>query len=297
MKAWIKSARQTVKRFSKSFRRALLNIGRSHHQSLTLNPAVTLFIILSLLTLISWILLPHVAPAGTASTATPDEDSVSNTDVTVFLPLLIGRTDKPIPFGEIHTGEATYYDATGAGNCSFDPSPENLMVAAMNHTDYDNAALCGAYVQIAGPNGSVMVRIVDRCPRCAPGDIDLSRQAFALIADLADGRVPISWQLVSPPLDGPIVYHFKDGSNQWWTAVQVRNHRNPIMRFEYMTGGGVFKEAPRADYNYFVESSGMGPGPYTYRVTDVFGHTVVDSGIPHVENGDVAGSAQFPPPP
>ena len=32
-----------------------------------------------------------------------------------------------------------------------------------------------------------------------------------------------TWQVVSPALNGPIAYHFKDGSNQWWTAVQVRN--------------------------------------------------------------------------
>ena len=33
------------------------------------------------------------------------------------------------------SGEGTYYDATGAGNCSFDPSPNDLMVAAMNAPD------------------------------------------------------------------------------------------------------------------------------------------------------------------
>jgi hypothetical protein len=35
----------------------------------------------------------------------------------------------------VHTGEGTYYNATGAGNCSFDPSPQNLMVAALNQVD------------------------------------------------------------------------------------------------------------------------------------------------------------------
>jgi len=46
-----------------------------------------------------------------------------------------------------------------------------------------------------------------------------------------------------------------------------------------------------------VEASGMGPGPYTFRVTDVFGHTIIESGIPHIENGSVSGTSQFPPPP
>ncbi|MEZ4641438.1 MAG: expansin EXLX1 family cellulose-binding protein [Chloroflexota bacterium] len=108
--------------------------------------------------------------------------------------------------------------------------------------------------------------------------------------------MPITWQLVSYPVDGPIVYHFKEGSNQWWTAVQIRNHRNPIMRVEWRDGGGVYHDIPRVSYNYFVANSGLGPGPYTFRVTDYFGNTLVDSGVPHIENGDVAGSGQFPPP-
>lgn len=218
-----------------------------------------------------------------------------NADPQIYLPLILAPA-APIPFGPVHTGEGTFYGATGEGNCSFPASPENLMVAAMNNTDYATADLCGAYVQATGPNGSVIVRIVDRCPECAPGDIDFSQEAFTQIADLAAGRVPISWQLVSYPLPGPIVYHFKDGSNQWWTAVQIRNHSNPIAKLEALDGSGVFQEIPRESYNYFVAASGLGPGPYTFRVTDVFGQTVTDSGIPHVENGDVSGSTQFPPP-
>jgi expansin (peptidoglycan-binding protein) len=223
--------------------------------------------------------------------------SANNSEAVVFLPMITQFIDGIIPFGPVHIGEGTYYKATGAGNCLFPESPDNLMVAAMNHTDYDHAALCGAYISVEGPDGSVMVRIVDRCPECPMGDVDLSREAFALIAEPRLGRVPIRWQQVSPQLDGPIVYHFKDGSNQWWTAVQIRNHRNPVARVEYLTESGFFQEALRTDYNYFVESSGMGPGPFTFRVTDVFGNAIVDSGIPHIEDGSISGKAQFPPPP
>ncbi|MFL5801067.1 MAG: expansin EXLX1 family cellulose-binding protein [Roseiflexaceae bacterium] len=201
-----------------------------------------------------------------------------------------------LPF-DPHTtrsGEATYYDADGSGNCSFDPSPNDLMVAAMNEIDYANAWLCGAYVQITGPKGTVVVRIVDRCPECPSGNIDLSSEAFARIANLVAGRVPITWHLVSPSLSGPIIYQFKDGSSKWWTAVQIRNHRTPIWRVEYRTASGAFKEAPRERYNYFVEASGMGDGPYTLRVTDIFGQTLTDTGIALVVGGEVAGKTQFP---
>lgn len=212
-----------------------------------------------------------------------------------FLPAVLSSAQQaPDTF---YTGEGTFYAATGAGSCSFPATPSDLMVVALNYPDYSNAAWCGAYAEVTGPRGSVTVRIVDLCPECKSGDLDLSREAFARIADPVAGRVPIRWRIVSPALSGPIVYHFKEGSNQWWTAVQLRNHRNPIARFEYRTADGSFKTVPRVEYNYFVETSGMGPGPYTFRVTDIYGNTLTDSGIAFVENGGRPGSAQFPPRP
>jgi hypothetical protein len=41
----------------------------------------------------------------------------------------------------------------------------------------------------------------------------------------------------------------------------------------------------------------MGPGPYTFRVTDSYRNVLSDSGIPHMENETVTGAAQFPPRP
>jgi expansin (peptidoglycan-binding protein) len=202
------------------------------------------------------------------------------------------------PGNPIHPGIATYYTATGDGACMFGPSPGDLMVAAMNAVEYNNSAVCGEYVHVIGPKGEVTVRIVDLCPECQAGHLDLSREAFAKIADLPLGIVTISWQVVSPALSGPIVYHFKDGSNPWWTAVQIRNHRNPIAKLEYLRGDGVWVSVPRTSYNYFVQTQpGMGPGPYTLRVTDSYGNLLSDSGISHVENGDVTGVGQFPPGP
>jgi expansin len=75
--------------------------------------------------------------------------------------------------------------------------------------------------------------------------------------------------------------------------VQIRNHRNPIAKFEYLKDGQ-FKTVPREDYNYFVESGGMGTGPYTFRVTDSYGNVLIDQGMALKEAGEVAGAAQFP---
>ncbi len=215
------------------------------------------------------------------------------TGQTVWLPIIVTAA-ATVAVNPTHQGLATYYGATGAGACLFDPSPADLMVAAMNAVEYDTAAVCGAYVRVTGPSGSVTVRIVDLCPECQAGHLDLSQEAFAQIADPVLGRVAISWQVISPALTDPISYHFKDGSNQWWTAVQIRNHRNPIAQVEYYDGSAWVPVA-RTDYNYFVQTNpGMGPGPYQFRVTDTYGNQLVDSNIAHVENGTVNGRAQFP---
>lgn len=217
----------------------------------------------------------------------------SSNAATIWLPQVSARPSS----NPVHQGIATWYYATGDGSCMFGPSPTDLMVAAMNAEEYNHAAVCGEYVHVSGPKGEVTVRIVDLCPGCSAGHLDLSEEAFEKIADLLQGRVSITWQVVSPALSGPIAYHFKDGSNPWWTAVQIRNHRNPVAKLEVLNSGGLWVAVPRTDYNYFVQASGMGSGPYTFRVTDSYGNTLTDSGIPHLENGTVNGIGQFPPGP
>jgi len=223
--------------------------------------------------------------------------SQTTTTHTIYLPVVIrdGANANPV-----HEGNATYYFVAEMGTCSFDLAPDDRMVAAMNGEEWDNAAYCGAYLRVTGPDGEVTVRIVNRCrdPICIAGHLDLSYEAFGLIAEHVLGHVPITWQVVSPPISGPIVYHFKEGSSQYWTAVQIRNHRNPIAKFEYSPSAGEWVEVQRTYYNYFVQAEpDMGPGPYTFRVTDSYGNVLTDSNILLVVGGSVAGSGQFPPGP
>lgn len=221
-----------------------------------------------------------------------------STTSATYLPLIISpqivSTSVPTQV-PLRSGEATYYDgADGQGNCSFAASPQDLMIGAMNHIDYAGSAICGAFVEVHGPNATITIRIVDQCPGCPEGDIDLSPQAFSRIAELSRGRVPITWQIVSPPISGPIRYHFKEGSNQWWMAVQIRNHRNPIAKVEYLDQSGQFVALPRADYNFFIAANGPGPGPYALRVTDWYGNILVDQNVALKAGGEVTGSRQFP---
>jgi expansin (peptidoglycan-binding protein) len=225
----------------------------------------------------------------------------------VYLPEVAGKIEPvvtptpqpptlPLPFdpAAMHEGEGTYYSADGSGNCSFDPSPSDLLVAALNTTDYHGSLMCGAFIEVSGPSGTVTVRVVDRCPECAVGDVDMSPQAFERIAPLVAGRIAIRWRLLSPAISGNISYKFKEGSNQWWTAVQIRNHRNPIYSVEYRTGAGAWQPMVRQSYNYFLAETGLGAGPATLRVTDIYGNTIVDTGLNWSAGALLPGSAQFP---
>lgn len=209
----------------------------------------------------------------------------------------------PACLGELAaTGVATYYDATGTGSCSFDAAPPpgraaassvDRMVAAVNADDYDHAALCGACLAVAGPTGDVVVRVVDRCPGCRRGDLDLGRDAFAAIAPLSAGRTKVAWRVVACPVTGPIAYRVKPGSNPSWTAFQIRNHRYPIARLEVRDAAGAYRAIARGDDNYFV-GHGLGAGPYALRVTDRHGHALDDAAIALGDAGPRPGAAQLP---
>jgi expansin (peptidoglycan-binding protein) len=183
--------------------------------------------------------------------------------------------DSP-PLGQVQQGIATYYDfANGDGACMFGASPNDLDVAAMNAEQWGGSTVCGACAAVSGPKGSVVVRIVDLCPECKKGHLDLSPQAFGKIADLVQGRVDISWQLQACAVSGNVRYQIKDGSSQWWTAIQIRNHRLPVSSLAYKKDGA-WIDLAREDYNYFVAPKGVGPGAFSVRITAWDGQTLED---------------------
>ena len=76
------------------------------------------------------------------------------------------------------SGTATHYVLTGLPNCSYASPPANDLFVALSSPEYDGAAACGGYLTVTGPDGSVTVQVIDQCPDCAAGHIDLSEPAF-----------------------------------------------------------------------------------------------------------------------
>ncbi len=202
------------------------------------------------------------------------------------------------------TGSATHYVLSGTGNCSYPSRPADGLFVAMSPSEYNGAAACGGYIQVSGPDGSVRAEVIDQCPPCAAGHIDLSEAAFARIAPLSAGLVSVTYQaVIDPPLQAPVELRVQEGSSPYWLALLAINTGNPVASVQVETASGDWLDLARANYNCWIASSGAGAGPFTVRLTDTAGHqvtvrdvaldpgTVQDTGVPMYGAGAVAPAA------
>ncbi|WP_327315912.1 expansin EXLX1 family cellulose-binding protein [Streptomyces sp. NBC_01235] len=195
--------------------------------------------------------------------------------------------------GTSYQGIATSYDVgNGDGACSYGPTSD-VMTAAMNTADYETSKACGAYVRVRAAGGtSVTVRITNECPApCQAGQLDLSQQAFAKLAPLSAGRIPITWSLLSPATSDTISIRYKTGSTQYWCGIQAIGHRNPLARLEVRANGS-WVALPRTGYNYFLSEQGSGCGG-AIRLTDIYGERLTVEGIAVRPEAVQATGAQF----
>lgn len=142
-------------------------------------------------------------------------------------------------YGAVTTYGNTGNPETSAGGACNYGSTQILNYAAA-HVDVvpgDKAGLwqggqaCGdCYrVQVGSSEGwqTTIVRIVDKCPDAWCG-IDLGGTPAQSLMGNKPGRYTGKWERVScvgtiNTSDGPAQLHTKDGTNQWWSLVQVRN--------------------------------------------------------------------------
>ncbi|MET8076867.1 expansin EXLX1 family cellulose-binding protein [Streptomyces sp. NPDC005303] len=218
------------------------------------------------------------SPRVTASTASPRPSKTAVTQPARKAAASAPLTGRIKP-GVSYDGVATFYDTgDGDGACLYGPT-DDVMTAAMNHADYETSRACGAYILVRAASGaSVTVRITNECPLpCAPGQLDLSPQAFAKLAAPVQGRIPITWSLLSPSTSDTISIRYKTGSSRYWCGIQAIGHRNPLARLEVETSAG-WRELPRTDYNYFLSEQGSGCGG-AIRITDIYGERLEIDGI------------------
>lgn len=211
------------------------------------------------------------------------------------------RCDYPAGY---ENGSVTWYTLDQGSvevNCSFDIKGRNPDVvdhvpfgggqyfAAMNTADYNNAAVCGACVEVSRDDGrKVQVMVVDQCPvdtnpKCKAGHIDLSKNAFLQIGQEHEGYLgttnggavgKISWKYIPCPTTENVSFRLKDATNRYWNEILVEGHMHPIAKVEVEIDG-TWQAATRKSYNYWIVGDGnMGPPPYRVRATDINGSTV-----------------------
>lgn len=104
---------------------------------------------------------------------------------------------------ESFNGRATYYSAQGGITACGERHSDSDFIAALNKAQFDPNTpngnpnrnwLCNKQIQVKGPHGTATVLIVDRCPSCPYGALDLSPAAFKqIVGSLGKGVGQITW--------------------------------------------------------------------------------------------------------
>lgn len=101
------------------------------------------------------------------------------------------------PSGQTFTGDLTYY-APGLGSCGETNSDseaivalaENMMSAMTPASGNPNDnPLCGKSITISYGGKTATAKIMDTCPGCANGGLDLTSSLFEVFAPLGEGRL------------------------------------------------------------------------------------------------------------
>lgn len=191
---------------------------------------------------------------------------------TIFLALLLPFVFAltPSDFGQMYHGDGTYYGATEAGNCAIRrPRPkmyDRMVPIAINEEQYDGSASCGACLLVTGSGrgqganpirGTFLAYVMDRCPECKHGDIDLSMPG--------DGRWLVSWKFVPCPSDD--VFFLFEGSNVYYWKLQPRGMKAPA---KDVMVNGIRGHRTNDNFHIFQDGGGIRT-PATISITTVLG--------------------------
>ncbi|KAI1940884.1 hypothetical protein LOZ57_005819 [Ophidiomyces ophidiicola] len=99
--------------------------------------------------------------------------------------------------GQTFSGDMTFYDG-GLGACgtNIDTNGENAVAisAALMGTQSNNSPFCGKTITIKYNGKTAKAVVKDKCPECAYGSIDMTRQLFYNFAPEAAGRIKgVEW--------------------------------------------------------------------------------------------------------
>jgi expansin (peptidoglycan-binding protein) len=246
---------------------------------------------------------PPAAPPPAAETATavataapaPPPAAETATAVAAPAPPPPAETAKPAEAApaaaKTTSGEAVFYDPNGRGSCALAFARTDAVLSAPPGV-YQKLEGCGACLEITGSTGTAVVEVVDLCPSCPDNNLVISKGAFEKIAGKASGRAQVSWKQVPCAVQGPLSFRFKETSSQYWTAIQIRNHRLPIKGVAFKKGAD-WVPMDRSNDNYFAAAKGVGTGPVTLRITAGDGQQIEETIKTWKDGQTYPGAAQF----
>lgn len=92
-----------------------------------------------------------------------------------------------------YSGDMTYYNP-GLGACG-ETNTDSDAVAAVSSAVYNSGSGCNKVATIHYNGKSTTARVVDLCPSCATGSIDVSPTVFQALSPLSAGRIQVTWEL------------------------------------------------------------------------------------------------------
>ncbi|KAJ9065822.1 hypothetical protein DSO57_1015453 [Entomophthora muscae] len=199
--------------------------------------------------------------------------------------------------GQVQSAGFAKYDtdSDGSGKCTF-PTDSFKQWASIGPSVFKKSQNCGACINITNTESgkSTVAHVVDICPGCGKDDLNLNPAAYDSIGDRTFGSLPISWSVVRcSDVTGNILYVWEAGSDQWHSAIQIRNHAEAVASLAYSKSKtGPWKEFTRREDNYFITSNIT--TPVFFNLTSTSGKSIIDSNMATLEKGGlVTSSAQF----
>ncbi|OWZ15763.1 Carbohydrate-binding protein [Phytophthora megakarya] len=189
---------------------------------------------------------------------------------------------------EYFTGDGTAYTLgqSSAGNCNMMSALDFAITdyAALNNEQWDGLQNCGRCAEVscadsrcADQSKSIVVQILDRCPECEQGDLDLSPTVFTALTGSTPSRYTIKWKFVDCPVSGNVNYCLKGGSNNYWTAVQPTNFATGVKSLQI---NGQDTTMLDSAYYYLLDGASQTQtdlSSVTISMTDVNGNSIEDT--------------------
>ncbi|KDO23024.1 hypothetical protein SPRG_11871 [Saprolegnia parasitica CBS 223.65] len=142
---------------------------------------------------------------------------------------------------ETFEGDGTSYvlSAPRHGNCNlmWTPPLASTNYAALNAPQWANLAHCGRCARVrcvdarCNSTATALVMLVDQCPECKHGDLDLSPKVFREITGHDATRLKVAWSFARCPIQDEHAHVcLKNGANPFWMAVQPVNVATGVQR-------------------------------------------------------------------